>query len=71
MAAGTPLSDEDRWPWRIELIRSRLGERHHRYMPVSLLESQFAALEPPARCVAVDVAQRPERCVNQILAQLD
>lgn len=55
----------------IELIRSRLDERRHRYMPASLLESQFAALEPPARCVAVDVAQRPERCVNQILAQLD
>lgn len=114
MAAGTPLSDEDRWPWlknlngklledrkavlacsalkesyrkvlsegitdcrfvhlrgSIALIRARLEERQHRYMPASLLESQFATLEPPARCVAVDVAQRPERCVNQILAQLD
>jgi gluconokinase len=31
----------------IELIRARLQERQHRYMPASLLESQFAALEPP------------------------
>ena len=37
----------------------------------ALSPAQFAALEPPARCVAVDVAQRPERCVEQILAQLD
>ena len=33
----------------LELIRSRLLDRRHRYMPASLLESQFAALEPPRR----------------------
>ena len=31
----------------VELIRSRLTERKHRYMPASLLDSQFATLEPP------------------------
>jgi gluconokinase len=113
MAAGTPLTDEDRWPWLqnlnarlqqekqavlacsalreayrqalskgipdcrfvhlrgdIELIRARLGQRQHRYMPASLLESQFAALEPPQDAIAVDVAQPPERCVDAISSAL-
>ncbi|MGC2169203.1 MAG: gluconokinase [Acidimicrobiales bacterium] len=30
----------------IDLIRSRMMSRHHEFMPPSLLESQFAALEP-------------------------
>ncbi|MGH8704442.1 MAG: gluconokinase [Burkholderiales bacterium] len=54
-----------------ELIRGRLGTRRHRYMPASLLESQFAALEPPARAISVDVAQAPERCVEAILRGLE
>lgn len=29
-------------------------------MPESLLESQFAAVEPPAGAIRVDVAQSPE-----------
>jgi gluconokinase len=113
MAAGTPLTDADRWPWlqdlnrklreeetavlacsalresyrnvlaqgltdcrlvhlrgSIELIRARLKQRQHRYMPASLLESQFAALEPPAGAISIDVGQAPERCVDGILAAL-
>ena len=54
----------------IELIRSRLESRRHRYMPASLLESQFAALEPPAGAVEIDVAPPPAECVAAILAQL-
>jgi len=54
----------------IELIRARLGERQHRYMPASLLESQFATLEPPAEALAVDIAQTPERCVEEIFTCL-
>jgi len=113
MAAGTPLTDADRWPWlallnrklkeeknavlacsalkqsyrealardladcrivhlrgSIELIRGRLAERKHRYMPASLLDSQFATLEAPAGAIAVDIGQPPERCVEEILAAL-
>jgi gluconokinase len=101
MAAGTPLVDEDRWPWLDRLaaemrainagggdavlacsalrqayrdrlaaagdvrfvhlagdlptIAARLASRRHRYMPQSLLASQFATLEPPADAIAVDV----------------
>ena len=113
MAAGMPLTDEDRWPWlkilnaklkgekhavlacsalkqtyrealsegldgcrfvhlrgSIELIRARLEQRRHRYMPASLLESQFAALEPPGGAIGIDVAQSPAHCVDQIAAAL-
>jgi gluconokinase len=54
----------------IELIRSRMTQRQHRYMPASLLESQFAALEAPARAIEVDIAQPPERCVETVIASL-
>lgn len=113
MAAGTPLTDEDRWPWlarlneelqkrenavlacsalkesyrhaltqglagcrlvhlrgSIELIRARLQQRRHRYMPASLLESQFAALEPPRNAIEVDVGQAPEACAQAIVRKL-
>lgn len=113
MAAGTPLTDEDRRPWlellnkklfeqqdavlacsalkesyrrvlarglddcrfvhlrgSLELIRSRLADRKHRYMPASLLESQFAALQPPADAIDVDISQPPGRCVESIRAAL-
>ena len=113
MAAGTPLSDADRWPWlemlnqkliadknavlacsalkesyrrvlsrelpdcrfvhlrgSIELIRARLRERQHRYMPASLLESQFATLEPPQAAIDVDIAESIQACVDSIAARL-
>ena len=113
MASGTPLTDEDRWPWLdllnrklraqanavlacsalkeayrqrlrqgladcrvvhlrggIDLIRTRLKDRQHRYMPASLLDSQFAALEPPHGAIEVDIGLSPEHCVTQIRAAL-
>jgi len=113
MASGTPLTDEDRWPWLdqlnallrqetnavlacsalkeayrlrltagisqyrivflrgdIELIRSRLKSRQHRYMPASLLDSQFATLEPPAQAIEIDVSADAEACVGSILSAL-
>jgi len=53
-----------------DLIRSRLLQRQHRYMPASLLESQFAALEPPARAITVDVSADVATCVAAIAARL-
>jgi carbohydrate kinase (thermoresistant glucokinase family) len=113
MAAGTPLEDENRWPWldklnsllkqdanavvacsalkeayrrRLtdglsdfklvylhgtrELIRSRMKARPHRYMPASLLDSQFAALEPPVHAIAIDVVAEPAACVADIVSRL-
>jgi gluconokinase len=54
----------------IELVRSRLTDRKHRYMPASLLESQFAALEPPPDAIEVDIRHSVEECVAEIQARL-
>jgi len=54
----------------VELLRSRLQARQHRYMPASLLDSQFATLEPPAGAIDIDVARPAADCVAAILAQL-
>ena len=117
MSAGTPLTDEDRFPWldrlnaelrvreargesavvtcsalkqsyrdrltrgiarwelaflhgSFELLSQRMAERTHRFMPASLLQSQFATLEPPAKAIAVDVAEPLERSVERISAAL-
>jgi len=50
------------------LIASRLAERKHRYMPASLLDSQFATLEAPANALRVDVSSDVERSVAMIVA---
>ena len=112
MAAGQPLTDEDRWPWldsiaaamqRIDAsggnavlacsalrqvyrdriapagdvrfvylegdydtIAARVAERTHRYMPASLLASQFATLEPPRDAITVDIRQSVDAQVDLI-----
>lgn len=38
-------------------IATRLAGRRHKYMPATLLPSQFAALEEPADALAVDIRQ--------------
>ncbi|HSA88402.1 MAG TPA: gluconokinase [Burkholderiales bacterium] len=52
------------------LIGERMKGRNHRYMPAALLESQFAALEPPAGAISIDVAAEPSSCVAAIMARL-
>ncbi len=49
-----------------ELIRQRLASRMHRYMPPTLLNSQFAALEEPTDALVVEVLATPEAAVAQI-----
>ena len=116
MAAGTPLTDADRWPWldrvasemaviegrgenavlacsalrqayrdRIsragdvrfvhlsgdhDTIAARLATRSHRYMPPTLLASQFATLEAPQDAVVVDVRDAVPTQVAKIRAAL-
>jgi carbohydrate kinase (thermoresistant glucokinase family) len=113
MRAGTPLTDDDRWPWLDRLvdearnaagreghavlgcsalrqayrdrlaragdvrfvhlhgdratIAARIAGRQHRYMPATLLDSQFATLEPPADALVVDVALPIDEQVAQVL----
>jgi gluconate kinase len=39
-------------------------------MPALLLESQFAALEPPRDAIAVDVNADPQSCVAAIVQRM-
>ncbi|HEX3804991.1 MAG TPA: gluconokinase [Solirubrobacteraceae bacterium] len=118
MAAGLPLTDEDRKPWLAAVARwidgeldggrrgaitcsalkrsyrdqlrrpgvlfvfldvpraeleQRLAHRAHHFMPASLLESQLAALEPPApdEAAITVVAEDPDYSVDAIVAALD
>jgi gluconokinase len=51
-------------------IAARLGERRHRYMPATLLDSQFAALEVPTDAIDVDIRMSVEAQVQTIIAAL-
>lgn len=116
MAAGNPLTDDDRWPWLDRLaaemgaidrggrnavlacsalrqcyrdriavagdvrfvhlrgdratIAERIGARRHRYMPLALLDSQFAVLEPPTDAIDIDVAAPVAGQVQAIVQRL-
>ena len=51
------------------VIAGRLAARKGHFMPPGLLDSQFAALEPPGaeeNPIVVDVGQTPERIVEDI-----
>jgi gluconokinase len=120
MSRGTPLDDEDRWPWlhaiaawiderlaqgepgivtcsalkrayrdillggreRVRLvflkgekplIAARMATRRDHFMPLALLDSQFAALEEPTaeeNPLVVSNAATPEAIVAEIVARL-
>ncbi len=119
MAAGIPLTDEDRWPWLAavgdelarrladgqgavmacsalkrsyrdalrdragdlcfahlhgssELLAARMAAREDHFMPVTLLDSQLATLEPlgpDERGFVVDIAQSPDEIADEVLAR--
>ena len=52
------------------LIAARLASRQHRYMPASLLASQFATLEPPADAAMIEVTGTPEHTLAAVRAAL-
>lgn len=51
----------------VELIAARLARRRHRYMPATLLQSQFDALEAPGNAIDVDVTEAADRCLERIV----
>lgn len=53
-----------------ELIEQRVTGRTHRYMPASLLQSQFDTLEPPEDAIEVDVAEPIEASIAAIRRRL-
>ncbi|MFT6532643.1 MAG: gluconokinase [Limimaricola cinnabarinus] len=55
------------------LLRGRMAQREGHYMPVSLLDSQFATLEPPAPeegAIRVSVAPSPEEVLEAAFTAL-
>ena len=120
MRAGTPLTDDDRWPWLHDLadwmaqrsaegrstvitcsalkrtyrdvlaqgppsldfvhldgprqvIHERMQQRHHDYMPASLLDSQIDALEPlgpDEPGVVLDLRLAPQVLAGQVVERL-
>jgi gluconokinase len=53
-----------------ELIRERLHGRRGHFASDSILESQFADLEPPMKAITVEVNKSPEAIANEIIDQL-
>lgn len=54
-----------------DTIARRLDARNHRYMPASLLKSQFEALEPPkGKAIEIDITPGVGTIVNTLLARL-
>ena len=56
------------------LIRRRVAARHKHFMPVALLDSQFATLQEPTaeeHPITVDVGGRPNEIAAEIVHQLE
>jgi gluconokinase len=57
-----------------DLIRRRMAARHEHFMPVALLDSQFATLQEPTPGeypITVDVGGRPAEIAAEIVRQLE
>ena len=52
-----------------DVIAARMADRKGHYMPPSLLDSQFATLEPPGpdEAISIDIGQSLTRLISQIL----
>lgn len=56
-----------------DVLAARSAQREGHYMPVSLLDSQIATLEPPGadeNVLTFDVTQAPQKIVHQTVAAL-
>ena len=57
-----------------DLIHRRMAARHEHFMPVALLDSQFATLQEPTpdeHPITVDVGARPLEIATEIVHQLE
>jgi gluconate kinase len=54
-----------------ETIAARLAVRQHRYMPATLLDTQFATLQPPGDAIVVDIRDDVPTQVQKIVAALN
>jgi len=57
-----------------DLVRRRMIARHEHFMPVALLDSQFATLEEPTpdeHPIIVDIAGKPAEIAHEIVCRLE
>jgi carbohydrate kinase (thermoresistant glucokinase family) len=57
-----------------DLIHQRMAARHEHFMPVGLLDSQFATLEEPSpdeHPIIVDIGGKPAEIANEIVRRLE
>jgi gluconokinase len=57
-----------------DVIHRRMAARHEHYMPVALLDSQFATLEEPTpdeRPITLDVGGKPAEIAHEIVSQIE
>jgi hypothetical protein len=54
-----------------EIIRRRIEARENHFMKPAMLDSQWAALEPPQNALSLDVADSTQTSVNKIRASLN
>jgi carbohydrate kinase (thermoresistant glucokinase family) len=57
-----------------DLVHRRMAARHEHFMPVALLDSQFATLQEPTpdeHPITVDVGGKPIEIVGEIVSQLE
>ena len=57
-----------------DLVRRRMIARHEHFMPVALLDSQFATLEEPTpdeHPIIVDIGRKPAEIAHEIVCRLE
>ena len=52
------------------LVRARVAARADHFMPASLVESQFEALEEPGDAIEIDASRTPGAIVSEILREI-
>ncbi|MGB7770026.1 MAG: gluconokinase [Verrucomicrobiia bacterium] len=52
------------------VLEERLKARKGHFMPATLLESQFAALEPPSNALTFSIEQSPEEIVTELIQKI-
>ncbi len=53
-----------------ELIEKRMEARTDHFMQVTMLSSQFDALEIPQQCIEIDISQNPDKIVETIISRI-
>jgi gluconokinase len=70
LAAGLPGARFVYLKGSMELIRSRMALRRNHFMPVGLLESQFADLEEPKEAIVLDISRTEDEMVEDFKRQV-